>query len=98
MVLDPQLAALDTVDPGRHLGLTRRQRAMWALVAQGYSEAALAEELGASVKLIDNAVSGLCAALGIDARNPQLNARVLAALRYAREAQQANLTLISTTA
>lgn len=93
-MLDPQLAALDTVDPGRHLGLTRRQRATWALVTQGCSEAALAEELGVSV----NAVSGLYAALGIDARNPQLNARVLAALRHAKEAQQANLTLISTTA
>lgn len=64
----------------------------------GYSKADIAEELGVSVKLIDNAVSGLYAALGIDARNPQLNARVSAALRYAREAQQANLTLISTTA
>lgn len=97
VVLDPQLAALDTVGPGQNLDLTSRQRAMWALITQGYSNAAIAEELGVSVKLIDNAVGGLYAALAIDARNPQLNARVSAALRYAREAQRANLTIISTT-
>ncbi|MFC3834091.1 response regulator [Deinococcus rufus] len=95
VVLDPQLAALDTVGPGQHLDLTARQRAMWTLITQGYSNAAIAEHLGVTVKLIDNAVGGLYAALGIDARDPKLNARVSAALRYAREAQQANLTIIT---
>ncbi|WP_165795474.1 response regulator transcription factor [Deinococcus koreensis] len=95
VVLDPQLAALDTVGPGRHLNLSSRQRAMWALITQGYSNAAIAEHLGVSVKVIDNAVGGLYAALDIDARDPKLNARVSAALRYAREAQQANLTIIT---
>lgn len=96
VVLDPQLASLDTVGPGQHLNLSSRQRAMWTLLTQGYSNAAIAQHLGVSVKLIDNAVGGLYAALDIDARNPSLNARVSAALRYAREAQQANLTIIST--
>lgn len=71
---------------------------MWALITQGYSNSAIAEHLGLSVKLIDNTVGGLYAALDIDARNPKLNARVSAALRYAREAQQANLIIITSSA
>lgn len=95
VVLDPQLAALDTVGPGQDLELSPRQRSIWVLITQGYSNAAIAEHLGVSVKLIDNAVGGLYAALQIDARDPKLNARVSAALKYAREAQQANLTIIN---
>lgn len=94
VVLDPQLARADTVGPGRGLHLTPRQRELWALLTQGYSNAAIAVQLGLSQKWIDNALGGLYTALDIDTRDPGRNARVSAALRYAREAQQANLTIL----
>lgn len=95
VVLDPQFAAFDTVGPGQHLPLSSRQRAIWVLITQGYSNSAIAEHLGVSLKVIDNAVGGLYTALDIDHRDPKLNGRVSAALRYAREAQQVNLTIIT---
>ena len=94
VVLDPQLAQADTVGPGRGLNLTPRQRELWALLTQGHSNAAIAVQLGLSAKWIDNALGGLYAALEIDTRDSERNARVSAALRYAREAQQANLTIL----
>ena len=40
-------------------------------------------------------MGGLYAALNLDTRDPQTNARVSAALLYAREAGRANLTILS---
>lgn len=94
VVLDPQLARADTPGPGVQLNLTPRQRELWALLTQGYSNAAIAQELGLSTKWIDNALGGLYGALEIDTRDTTRNARVSAALRYAQEAQQANLTIL----
>lgn len=94
VVLDPQLARADIPGPGAHLNLTPRQRELWVLLTQGYSNAAIAQQLGLSTKWIDNALGGLYAALDIDTRDTARNARVSAALRYALEAQQANLTIL----
>lgn len=93
VVLDPQLAQGEP-GGGRFPQLTARQTELWSLITQGYSNAAIAGQLGLSSKWIENAVGGLYAALDLDTRNPQINARVSAALLYAREAGGANLTVL----
>ena len=94
VVLDPLLAQ---GRPGgeRFSNLTARQTELWSLITKGYSNAAIAGHLGLSPKWIENAVGSLYAALELDTRDPQLNARVSAALLYAREAGRANLTVLS---
>ena len=72
-----------------------RQAELWGLITQGYSNAAIAAQLGLSAKWIDNAVGDLYAALNLDTQDSQTNARVSAALLYAREAGRANLTILS---
>lgn len=62
--------------------LTPRLRDIWALVAQGHSNAAIAGRLGLSPRWVDNAVGQLYAALGIDTRDTAINARVQAALLF----------------
>ena len=94
VVLDPLLAQ-GQPGGGRFPNLTARQTELWSLITQGYSNAAMAGQLGLSPKWIENAVGGLYAALGLDTRDPQTNARVSAALLYAREAGRANLTVLS---
>ena len=94
VVLDPLLA--QGLPGGEHFpNLTARQAELWSLITQGYSNAAIAAQLGLSAKWIDNAVGGLYAALNLDTRDPQTNARVSAALLYAREAGRANLTILN---
>lgn len=93
VVLDPLLAQ-GQPDGGRFSKLTARQTELWSLITQGYSNAAIAGYLGLSPKWIDNAVGGLYAALELDTRDPQTNARVSAALLYAREAGSAHLTVL----
>ena len=94
VVLDPLLA--QGLPGGEHFpNLMARQAELWSLITQGYSNAAIAAQLGLSAKWIDNAVGGLYAALNLDTRDPQTNARVSAALLYAREAGRANLTILN---
>ncbi len=94
VVLDPLLAK---GRPGgeRFKDLSARQTELWSLITQGYSNAAIAEQLGVSAKWIENAVGGLYAALDLNTKDPGMNTRVSAALLYAREAGRANLTVLS---
>jgi len=94
VVLDPLLAR---GLPGneRFPNLTARQAELWSLITQGYSNAAMAAQLGLSTKWVDNAVGGLYSALNLDTRDPRTNARVSAALLYAKEAGRANLTVLN---
>ena len=94
VVLDPLLAQ---GLPGgeRFPNLTARQAELWSLITQGYSNAAMAAQLNLSAKWVDNAVGALYAALNLDTRDPKTNARVSAALLYAREAGRANLTVLN---
>lgn len=94
VVLDPLLTGSEVPTGERFAALTPRQVEVWQLVTQGYSNAAIAARLGLSAKWIDNAVGGLYAALGIDTHDPGINARVSAALLYAREAGRAHLTVL----
>ncbi|WP_168733663.1 response regulator transcription factor [Deinococcus sp. Arct2-2] len=93
VVLDPLLAQGEP-GGGRFRHLTARQTELWSLITQGYSNAAIAGHLGLSPKWIDNAVGGLYAALELGTHDPQTNARVSAALLYAREAGDAYLTVL----
>ncbi|WP_170130921.1 response regulator transcription factor [Deinococcus yavapaiensis] len=93
IVLDPALVGgRKHPHSARFSHLTWRQIELWELITQGFSNAAIAQRLGRSQKWIDNAVGGLYAALGVDTHDPTINARVAAALLYAREAQNAHLT------
>lgn len=94
VVLDPQLAQGEP-GGGHFPQLTARQIELWSLITQGYSNTAIAGRLGLSPKWIENAVGNLYAVLELDTRNPQLNARVSAALLYAREAGGAHLTVLN---
>lgn len=79
----PVPAAPPGWDAGRQVGeLSARQREIWALLAQGHSNAAIARHLGVSPRWIDNAVGQLYAALGVDTRDPAVNARVQATLLH----------------
>ncbi len=94
VVLDPLLAQ-GQPGGGRFPNLTARQTELWSLITQGDSNTAIASLLNLSPKWIENAVSSLYAALELDTRDPQTNARVSAALLYAREAGRAHLTVLS---
>lgn len=62
--------------------LTPRQLDIWALLASGYSNAAIADHLGLTPRWIDNAVGALYGALGIDTLDRKVNARVYATVLY----------------
>lgn len=94
VVLDPLLAQ-GQPGGGHFAQLTARQTELWSLITQGYSNAAIAGHLGLSPKWIENALGGLYVALELDTRDPRMNARVSAALLYAREAGRAHLTVLS---
>src|SRR5690606_2276440 len=64
--------------------LTDRQYKVLRLLAQGLSNAGIAEELGITEKSVQNHINALYANLGIDA-DPSRNPRVTAALRLLEE-------------
>lgn len=94
VVLDPQLLHPEQLQKKHFPHLTARQWELWTLITQGYTNAAIAAELGLSQKWIDNAIGGLYGALGLDTSQANLNARVAAALLYAKTIQQGFLTLL----
>lgn len=86
---------LDSDLVGQHpglAGLAPRQVEILGLIAQGYSNAAVAEKLAVSLKTIENQINGMFRVLGIDpddrASQPRVQA-VLAYLRTTRQAQEA---------
>jgi len=86
IVIDPDL--IDELEPRPRTplsSLTPRQRAILGLMAQGYSNQAIAERLGIAVKSVENHVSALLARLDVDSADPQIHPRVAAVLRYLYE-------------
>ena len=82
MVLDPALMAMQSsrswaspIDD-----LTGRQREVLDLLAQGYTNKAIAERLNLTEKSVENHLSRVYLALGIDATDREVHARVQAAL------------------
>jgi DNA-binding CsgD family transcriptional regulator len=67
-----------------HLGhLTPREREVLELMARGFTNAAICQELHLSVKTVEPLISTVFAKLGLHA-DPTVNRRVLAALEYHR--------------
>lgn len=62
--------------------LTPRQREVLELIAKGYSNAGIAEQLGISRKTVENYINELYGQLGIDPRDGSHQARVKAALMF----------------
>jgi DNA-binding NarL/FixJ family response regulator/DNA-binding XRE family transcriptional regulator len=88
VVLDPRLVA--GIQPrigGLLERLTPRQLEVLALVAQGLSNAAVAQQLVLSEKSVENLLTGIYEACGIDRRTQGVHARVQAVLRYLQESR-----------
>lgn len=62
--------------------LTPRQRQILALIAQGYSNAAITEKLNLSPKTVANYINALYQELGIDPEDTTIHPRMRAALLY----------------
>jgi hypothetical protein len=80
MVLDPALVRESSRPESPIDGLTDRQVEVVKLVAQGYTNRAIAEELVLSEKSVENHLSRIYLALGIDASDAAVHARVQATL------------------
>lgn len=86
VVLDPQLVDGSRPRPGSILEqLTPRQSQILALVAQGYSNDAVAEELGLTRKTVENHLNVIYEALGVDSHDSSRQPRVQAVLTFLRE-------------
>lgn len=89
MVLDPFLVrALRPRPKGRVASLTPRQREMLALIAEGYSNAGIAAKLVLSPKSVENYISQVYQALGIDSSEGSKHARVEAALIFLEDSRR----------
>ncbi len=88
-VLDPALLARVTPRRGTAVdALTDRQFEVLRLLAQGLSNAGIAEKLGIAEKSVQNHVNAIYAVLGIDT-DREMNARVRATLRLLEETGRA---------
>ncbi len=88
VVLDPQLAGSMRPRPGGALSrLTPRQQEILALIAQGFSNAAIAEQLTLAEKSVENQINLLYQQLGIDRGRNALHPRVKAVLTYLQESR-----------
>jgi DNA-binding NarL/FixJ family response regulator len=81
MVLDPYIVARRRPRPGGALArLTPRQRDVLALIAQGFTNAAIAERLHLAPSTVENQLNGIYQELGLGQESLQFNPRVRAAL------------------
>ncbi len=88
VVLDPQLVSGRQPRAKGLLGrLTPRQREILSLIAQGFTNAAIAQRLGLSEKSIENQTTLLYQQLEIDRSDSSVQPRVRAVLRYLSESQ-----------
>jgi DNA-binding NarL/FixJ family response regulator/DNA-binding XRE family transcriptional regulator len=88
VVLDPRLVAgLQPRAGGRLERLTPRQRDVLALAAQGLTNAAIAEQLVLAEKSVENHLTDVYEAFGIDRREQGVHARVKAVLLYLQESR-----------
>lgn len=86
VVLDQQLVNKATPRKGSLLEqLTPRQHEIMSLIAQGYSNAAIAERLVLAPKSVENHINQMYQVLDIDTHNPQIQPRVKAVLTYLQQ-------------
>ncbi len=88
VVLDPELVASRRPRPeGLLAHLTARQREIMELVAQGLTNAAIAQDLCLAEKTVENQINSLYQQLGVEHGRSSLHPRVQAVLLYLRESQ-----------
>jgi len=86
VVLDPYVVAQRQPRPSSAIErLTLRQREILGLMAQGFSNAGIAEHLTLAVGTVGNQVDHIYRELGVDPHRPDLNPRAQAILRYLLE-------------
>lgn len=84
VILDPRLAAGFRGPQGGSANLSERQVTLLRLIAQGFSNKAIAAQLNLSEKTIENQLGVLYREIGIDTADSETHARVQAALLYLR--------------
>ncbi len=90
VVLDPQISSGVRPRRGSSVGrLTPRQFEVLGLLAEGYSNAAIAERLFLSEKSVENYLTAIYRELGIGMQGEPIHPRVKAVLTYLRETQDA---------
>jgi DNA-binding NarL/FixJ family response regulator len=88
VTVDPGVvAALRPRTAGRVARLSPRQREMLELLAQGLTNAAIAERMVLSDKSVENGITRLYQDLEIDRDDPRVQPRVQAVLLYLRESR-----------
>ena len=86
VVLDPLMVAGMHPRPDSSVGrLTLRQREILSLIAQGMTNAAIAQRLVLAEKSVENQINLLYQHLGVDRRGGATHPRVQAALLYLQE-------------
>lgn len=86
IVIDPQIVEALHVRPESALSrLTSRELETLGLIAEGYSNGAIAERLVVTVKSVENMVNRIFHKLEIDGSNAEIQPRVAAVLRYLQE-------------
>jgi DNA-binding NarL/FixJ family response regulator len=88
VVLDPHVVAGREPKAGGALArLTPRQREILSLIAQGFSNPAIADRLAIADGTVENQVTQIYQELGLGVGPPAFNPRVLAVLLYLRESR-----------
>jgi len=85
VVLDPHLVSGRRSREGPLGRLTEREREILDLIAQGYTNAAIAERLVLSARTVENRLNQLYRELGLVSGQREFNPRVRAALLYLAE-------------
>ncbi len=87
VVLDPAVVASMRPRQGSVVaGLTRRNQEVLALLAQGFSNAAIAQRLGLSGKSVETYINAIYQELHLS-KEPEIHARVKATLTYLENSQ-----------
>lgn len=87
VVLDPELLS-GAARRGKLAQLTERQYEVLVLIAQGLSNAAIADQLSLSVRTIDNQTSTIYELLGVDLSDTCVQPRVQAVLIFLSETRR----------
>ena len=88
VTLDPAVVAGMRPRAGSHLDrLTPRQRDILGLVAQGLTNAAIAERLVIAEKSVENQLTAIYGEFGIDRKEDAVHPRVSAVLAYLKESR-----------
>ena len=88
VVLDPYIVARRRPRPGGGLArLTPRQQEVLAFIAQGFTNAAIAQRLGLAPSTVENQLNQIYQELGLGEEHADFNPRVRAALLYLLESQ-----------